>query len=941
MESSKQLVEKFNFKTTNNLFSPWNFRDELMELLRELSELGFFINIKISGNGDALVNVGTMPQDEKFEKAIILSPSNCKCVFSYGLREDLKGQPHLLEDFDHNVLPLLRQGIEQIYGRRIDGKIFTPRYDRVEEKNIERTIQGARYDLPVALVALDLDEFKKFNKKGEDIGDRAIKLVGSCLSEICQRHKDVFFYRSHIGGDEFLILMLGKSQVEVLKILLEIQDGIAELHLEGIEVPFGASCGLVMFPSDAELQICKLNVQPEVAQSWRGSPTHKRFGSFEHYYFLADQALIMKHGEPKGRLRIPKGGIYRYKYFHEREPTTYEPTVESLLISDNDLPFLISSCKEFSFILTESNDLSMSFEYIVAKLTKANTVKDLWSHFLESLAQLSVSLDSVEGLLWVRALEVGKISWPVTLSLFVACVNYALFYCPNFKKKYGEIAINFVLRQYDKRRKILSLEAWMPCTSSFQFPMDLSVHRKMEKWKIEKKLQISFYVDEKRDKRNILKYNTSIQNLPQSGDIKVRNILSPVLLLVIGKEPVLPVNLKAVPSAICYLDDRPTIGGGLPDPWQSNVSKIVYYVVANPNVRFLLFYGDIESSKRTWEICDKAQSMSILTRCESFINNKLLERFSKQIKNVENCRTLDELRKTLPLFLSPELKDILGLSESKFYIDEGSIKEEPIQPEAEPEEDRIFVRDIDLKNYLLDQTQGLVFEDLKHAYPAVIDLLRNLDSDMLYKDQIGRQMRELRGFKLIFTNPIPPTIPTFFVRTRSEKEFKAYYERVFDSDNGIFGKRIYKYPTTKKAPFNQYNRQVDYIYEQIKKNFATRRAGMQIAAPFIDWDVHAGKELPLGLISIAMLPRFNENKNIWELHYYFNWRTVEAIVGFPFSAFASCQFAQQFTSDLQKRLRDKIFIETGELVYNAVSLHLFEDRFEQFIARKIVEQVTK
>jgi diguanylate cyclase (GGDEF)-like protein len=64
--------------------------------------------------------------------------------------------------------------------------------------------QAQRHQFPLALIALDLDYFKKINDThGHDVGDRALQLFGHLLVE-GERSGDVI---ARLGGEEFCILM--------------------------------------------------------------------------------------------------------------------------------------------------------------------------------------------------------------------------------------------------------------------------------------------------------------------------------------------------------------------------------------------------------------------------------------------------------------------------------------------------------------------------------------------------------------------------------------------------------------------------------------------------------------------------------------------------------------------------------------------------------------
>lgn len=65
--------------------------------------------------------------------------------------------------------------------------------------------RSGRYDRPLSLICLDLDNFKPFNDNfGHSVGDDIIKLVAECTKQML-REQDTAF---RIGGDEFCLLLV-------------------------------------------------------------------------------------------------------------------------------------------------------------------------------------------------------------------------------------------------------------------------------------------------------------------------------------------------------------------------------------------------------------------------------------------------------------------------------------------------------------------------------------------------------------------------------------------------------------------------------------------------------------------------------------------------------------------------------------------------------------
>lgn len=83
-----------------------------------------------------------------------------------------------------------------------------------------------RKKIPVAMIALDIDYFKKYNDKfGHPQGDRCIKIIASTLKETARRNSDII---TRTGGEEFLIFLQDISPKDVLSLALKIRKNIDE-----------------------------------------------------------------------------------------------------------------------------------------------------------------------------------------------------------------------------------------------------------------------------------------------------------------------------------------------------------------------------------------------------------------------------------------------------------------------------------------------------------------------------------------------------------------------------------------------------------------------------------------------------------------------------------------------------------------------------------------
>jgi diguanylate cyclase (GGDEF)-like protein len=108
---------------------------------------------------------------------------------------------------------------------------------------------------PVALLVLDLDQFKEINDTlGHPMGDRMLEQVGVRLATVLRDCDTV----ARLGGDEFAVLLtVDADRMNAERVALRIREALAgPFDLVGIAVQTAASIGIVLSPehgTDAEM----------------------------------------------------------------------------------------------------------------------------------------------------------------------------------------------------------------------------------------------------------------------------------------------------------------------------------------------------------------------------------------------------------------------------------------------------------------------------------------------------------------------------------------------------------------------------------------------------------------------------------------------------------------------------------------------------------------
>ena len=102
-----------------------------------------------------------------------------------------------------------------------------------------------------------------------------------------------------------------------------------------------------------------------------------------------------------------------------------------------------------------------------------------------------------------------------------------------------------------------------------------------------------------------------------------------------------------------------------------------------------------------------------------------------------------------------------------------------------------------------------------------------------------------------------------------------------------------------------------------------------------------GLTSPLGLVAIRGYPRRYRGRSV-RIDFSFIWRTVEALVGFPYSIYGSVKFSEFLVDRLrQSNPEGNRSLAVGKVSYIASSLHISNDDYGMSIARRIVDEACK
>lgn len=111
--------------------------------------------------------------------------------------------------------------------------------------------QATRFQRMVAVIFLDLDQFKVINDSmGHDQGDIVLCVISTRLTEMVRASDTV----ARLGGDEFVIVLPDlESEVDAIQIANKIMKSFEQpVWLKNQEIFIGGSVGIAMFPKDGD-----------------------------------------------------------------------------------------------------------------------------------------------------------------------------------------------------------------------------------------------------------------------------------------------------------------------------------------------------------------------------------------------------------------------------------------------------------------------------------------------------------------------------------------------------------------------------------------------------------------------------------------------------------------------------------------------------------------
>lgn len=393
-------------------------------------------------------------------------------------------------------------------------------------------------------------------------------------------------------------------------------------------------------------------------------------------------------------------------------------------------------------------------------------------------------------------------------------------------------------------------------------------------------------------------------------------------------------DMGDIPEDLFYkvvkVDNRPNIGGGLPDLWAASLCELISDMNSNPNFTDIIVFGDTDNTKKIKRYLENIKNWG-----EENSNEFSFDYIARKTYKSNSDITAFKNKFKDKIYFAVSEKKLIEHTFLLYSKDDIDYTNKICVKTDKPK--RFLKRNLDYKNIRLKAYDGCVAQSLADAFPMVLEILRrryNSDSKKYRKivDQAKRELLELTNFKITLRSPNKDSLPDYY--SSDKEELDQYYNAVFGDRQGLFRKYL------------EENNQLEAMFHHVvtaiadySKRYATRRAILVVPNPG-NLDENYS---PLGLVSIWLSPRFAQNEEKVIIDFSYTWRTVEALVGLPLSMYASEKFADYLTQEIEKRVTDsgsRISVKMGQISYIAYSLHMFLDEESMNIVREIVNEAS-
>jgi diguanylate cyclase (GGDEF)-like protein len=148
-----------------------------------------------------------------------------------------------------NALTKARMYQEMENQATIDGLTQVPNHRKFQDFLNGEMDRCQRYQLPLTLLLMDIDHFKKFNDPyGHPVGDLVLKSVARTLTQ-CLRTSD---FCARYGGEEFVVVLIQADEAQARQLAERVREAVERMvvQTDGNSLQVTVSIGSATFPAD-------------------------------------------------------------------------------------------------------------------------------------------------------------------------------------------------------------------------------------------------------------------------------------------------------------------------------------------------------------------------------------------------------------------------------------------------------------------------------------------------------------------------------------------------------------------------------------------------------------------------------------------------------------------------------------------------------------------
>lgn len=145
-------------------------------------------------------------------------------------QETLSRNEHFQDTLEHasSEVQQLREDLEKSQRQAMSDPLTGVFNRRAFDIKLEETLSRTRPGVPITLMVIDIDHFKKFNDTyGHSIGDKVLQGVGRILDENAPEGSVIARY----GGEEFVALLVGMEPDDARQLAETYQNTLRRLRL--------------------------------------------------------------------------------------------------------------------------------------------------------------------------------------------------------------------------------------------------------------------------------------------------------------------------------------------------------------------------------------------------------------------------------------------------------------------------------------------------------------------------------------------------------------------------------------------------------------------------------------------------------------------------------------------------------------------------------------